>query len=374
VTVSFDALNQATAAYRDASAMIRLERFRVPLNRPEEERLFLNAVARGRTYNPRFAYEQPTPDLATHLNNIRRKLPPADYWRDLLAGTIRYDIETLAALDQRSAASITTVSSSVFGKPDDALVAEAHQTLSSSEHAAAEPQSEADVDAETTAAALGDALAAIGLEEWRVEVTKELNVRISVQPARRLIRVRGDARFTHADVRRLLVHEIGTHVLRSVNGERQPLKLLSLGVGRYLLTEEGLASLLEREHGVQDLMTQRIYALRVLAVASSLRGSFHDAYAAISSYVDPEQAFELVLRAKRGIGDTSEAGAYTKDIVYAKGFDAVSQHLAEHPEDRDLLFCGKLGLEMLDEARSLRESGILLPPLHHPEKLLQRIE
>lgn len=374
MSLSFDALNQATAAYRDASATIRPERFRVPLNRLEEQTLFFQAVGSGRTYNPRFTYEQPPDNLTKQLNEILRELPLGGYWTDLLASTIRHDIETLSALGQRSAASITNVSTSVFGRPGDALVVEARRTVMSIKQAAGEQQSVADVDAETAAAAMRQALAGAGLEGWRVEVAEELNVRTSVQSARQLLRVRKDARFTQSDVRRLLVHEIGTHVFRSVNGERQPLKLLALGVGQYLLTEEGLASFLEREYGVQDTTARRNYALRVLAVESSLHGSFHEAYSVISPYVDPEQAFEIVLRTKRGICDTSEPGAYTKDIVYAKGLTSVSQHLAEHPEDRDLLFCGKLGLEMLDEARSLRQAGILLPPLHFPGELLQGSE
>lgn len=47
---------------------------------------------------------------------------------------------------------------------------------------------------------------------------------------------------------RLLVHEIGTHALRSTNGFNSSLKLLSVGLDDYLIGEEGVATFREQQY------------------------------------------------------------------------------------------------------------------------------
>lgn len=47
---------------------------------------------------------------------------------------------------------------------------------------------------------------------------------------------------------RLMVHEIGTHALRSEKGFMSPLKLLSVGLQGYLLGEEGIATFREQQY------------------------------------------------------------------------------------------------------------------------------
>jgi hypothetical protein len=190
-----------------------------------------------------------------------------------------------------------------------------------------------------------------------------------VSPAERVLRVARGAAFTRHDVGRLLVHEVGTHVIRAANGEQQPLALLGIGVGRYLETEEGLAAYQELGAGFQDVATRRLYALRVVAVNESLAGPFYDAFAAVRPHLDPQAAFATVGRAKRGIVDTAEAGAYTKDVSYFRGLQRVAAHLHAEPEDLGLLVSGKLGLEMLSQAAALRDDGLLREPKYLPGAL-----
>ncbi len=118
--------------------------------------------------------------------------------------------------------------------------------------------------------------------------------------------------------------------------------------------------------GVADQKMLRTYAARVLAALAALRGSFWQACEAVASKVGLDAAFEIVVRAKRGLTDTAQPGAHLKDIVYLQGYLDVSRHLAEHPEDLPLLLLGKIGLADLDWIRDLVAQGLLSVPVMQP--------
>ncbi|MFZ4760861.1 MAG: tyrosine/phenylalanine carboxypeptidase domain-containing protein, partial [Burkholderiaceae bacterium] len=181
------------------------------------------------------------------------------------------------------------------------------------------------------AAVFGRALTLLGAQGWSVELDAEMTARVAVAPRARRIRIRTDARFAPAELRRLTVHEVGCHVARYENARRQPLELLVLGLGRYLSTEEGLAVWCERHFGVIGAGDERRYAARLVAVDLALAGSFSQVYGALRDVLPASEAYDLCVRVRRGIADQSGAGAYVKDRVYLEGCAAVGRHLAEHP-------------------------------------------
>ena len=61
------------------------------------------------------------------------------------------------------------------------------------------------------------------------------------------------------------------------------------------------------------------------------------------------QAYQLTMRAKRGITDTSKPGSFTKDHIYLKGMELVRQIPDLRP-----LFKGRVGVEDLFNLRELR--------------------
>jgi uncharacterized protein (TIGR02421 family) len=65
----------------------------------------------------------------------------------------------------------------------------------------------------------------------------------------------------------LLQHEVGTHVVTYLNGARQPLTLLTIGLPGYDETQEGLAVLAEYLSGGLDPRRLRVLAGRVIAVS-----------------------------------------------------------------------------------------------------------
>jgi uncharacterized protein (TIGR02421 family) len=342
----------------------------VPLNLAEQREAFLRSAEKGVPTNPTFVYESPPLEAERRLRDILTSLRGAhdrSYWSGLLETTLDSDLHLLTALATHSGEAITRTATDLYEGPGDATVSEARLALESP--GARQPEA-AEVPAGELVTAFRRALSILRLSHWRVERSDRMNARVSVSPAERVLRVAHGARFTRHDVGRLLVHEVGTHVIRAANGEQQPLTLLGLGIGRYLETEEGLAAYHELEAGLRDVAIHRLYALRVVAVHESLSGSFYDAFAAVRPHLEPEAAFATVVRAKRGIADTAEAGAYTKDVVYFRGLTRVAAHLQAEPGDLGLLISGKLGLEMLSHAAALRAAGLLREPRYLPQTLV----
>ena len=81
------------------------------------------------------------------------------------------------------------------------------------------------------------------------------------------------AAFRADRVEPLLHHEVGTHVVTSQNGARQPLRLLTIGLPGYDETQEGLAVLAEYLTGELDPRRLRVLAARVVAVGKMLDGA-----------------------------------------------------------------------------------------------------
>ena len=147
----------------------------------------------------------------------------------------------------------------------------------------------------------------------------------------------------------ILNHEIGTHYLRNLNESRQPWfkKRLQYGLRSALETEEGLAVIhfflnLEKKHLWQQ-------ALYYYAICRGEQLSFSNLFHDLEKYIDnKERRWRVCLRVKRGIKDTSEFGANSKDQVYLRGVIRVSSWLRSHSFDIRPLYVGKIAIEDLE--------------------------
>jgi hypothetical protein len=156
------------------------------------------------------------------------------------------------------------------------------------------------------------------------------------------------------DLDGLIYHEIGTHALRRINYEQQPWykRKKYYGFAPYLKTEEGLATL----HAL--FPKKEIYAYRAaiyyLAAYIAQEGSFLDVWRFVKQYLDdPEVAFTIAAKKKRGLMDTSKAGGYSKDYVYFEGFAETTRFLIEKDFPLKELYFGKMSWQDVDRAREL---------------------
>ena len=194
---------------------------------------------------------------------------------------------------------------------------------------------------------------------WRTIYTEPIAAMISVRPLAKTLFIRPDARFTEAQLTRLLVHEIGSHVLRAVNAEAQPDQLATYGFGRSTATEEGLAVWREDQSGLLQDVDRRKYAARALGVHLAMSSGITDVAKRLRPLVGPSMAAEIAVRVKRGLREPERPGVMAKDHCYLSGFLSVSDHLSDKPEDISLLMSTKWPLDLLDRVRSLVSRGDL---------------
>lgn len=249
------------------------------------------------------------------------------------------------ALADGSGVTVTETSLRLHGPLPDTLVADAERVVA----LPVSPLEELGTfDAGTVAGLFGELLAEVDAVGWSVRVQPGLRARLAVRPSSRMVLVASDAVFAGAELARLAVHEVGTHVLRAVAGQRQAVAVYGVGCGtRGLCAEEGLAVWAEQQAGLLDATTMRRYALRVQAVRHGMDLPFGDLYAVMRGWCDPREAYQLCRRVKQPLADWNEPGAYLKDKVYLEGLHLVSGYTADETSRR-LLWSGKVSPFDLD--------------------------
>lgn len=262
----------------------------------------------------------------------------------------------LELLEARGTPRFGEVAAAIYGLPSPELLERArasflrHGDALASLHAHAETprMSAADLQRRMEAE-----LVALEILDWSVVRVDEMSARMSVSARHREVRIKSDAEFTEEDSERLVVHELHTHVMRAHRGFQTGLLNLGLGLEGYLATEEGLASHMEERHGLLHPHHLAIYALRALGVALGHERGFAATLEALMELgVAPGIAWDVTIRVKRGLSDTSAPGCFPKDYVYLQGREVVSDHLACGGTLEEL-FIGKIAVEQLPQVREL---------------------
>ncbi len=314
-------------------------RFLQPENAAEErERFFADE-----SYEPRFRYA-PLPfdeaAMARELAAIAEALAPRkEGMAALLLAKARRLEAWLALLQARGSRAFSAQSRRLYEGPDEALLAEAERLLSL-ETLPVTPS----VDTEEAARRLQEESDRLRLG-IRVAVREGMAARADCVLPERTLYLRAGTRFSERDVRKLALHELGVHARRALNGEKSGWKLLLMGTAGYEEIEEGLAGLLEEQGGVSSPKSLKTKGGLVVAVDLGLRAGFRAVYERLRQHFRPETAYRLALKAKRGLGATGEAGAFTKDCIYLRGLLAARRLSAEEVER---LFTGRVGLADLE--------------------------
>lgn len=166
-----------------------------------------------------------------------------------------------------------------------------------------------------------------------------------------------DYRTSRHRVRPLLAHEIGTHAVTRHNGAHQPLRTLAGGLADYDVLQEGLAVLGEYLAGYLPADRLRILAARVVAAHMAVEEAMGpEIYACLVEEhgIEPADAFDTTVRAKRG-------GGLTKDALYLKGLAELLAYL-RRGGDFAILFLGKFALHQLPSLEKLMADGVVRPP------------
>ncbi len=332
-----------------------------PINIAREERHFLRSKGR---YQPQFRYRQLRIDPYAHREKLYRL--PVDRIRD--PGLRQLYREVIDALAERidllvSIGSDRFVYNSLryYGEPTNADLANARFLL----HAADRPEESngQHYSAEEMIPFFEQKAQEWGLE-CRVELSDRLLAQAMVNNGRKALMVRRSASASEAELHALAHHELGVHMVTSINAAAQPLKVFTLGLPGNTHAQEGLAILSEFLCGHLTLKRLKTLALRVIAVDQMLRyNDFCRTWRTlVEDYQCPaEDAFKITARVHRG-------GGFTKDHLYLSGFGQALKLWREG--DIRGLYVGKTGFAYLPLINELLARGLVEAPAFLPDSLL----
>jgi len=321
-----------------------------PVNEHKERR----KLEKG--YNPQFSYDVQYSKAKKHVRELKKLNTGAGVlgkaFREQKERYIKR-LQLFASLGDEK--NFTKCSLKVFGRPSPSLIARAKRLVKLPH----DRKREKKISTKEVVGQIRFAFYRYGVN-WRV-AEKQMIASAAVNVSKKELYIKKNTRFSEQFLKRLIIHEIGTHILRAENGALQPYKIFAYGFPDFLPTEEGLAVVNEELNGVLSNNTLRVYAGRVLAINKALKSSFWDTYNYLLKYFEKDSAWRLAVRAKRGLSDTSKPGAYTKDYLYLKGYYDIKEYM-HNGGDVSKLYYGRIGLNEL----SLIDK---LPELHHPDFL-----
>lgn len=193
--------------------------------------------------------------------------------------------------------------------------------------------------------------------DCKIEISRQITSKVLISNSQKTIRIRQDAQFTESNIRALSEHEIGVHMLTTVNAREQKLKIFRIGLPNNTHTQEGVAILSEYLSGNLTIDRLKILALRVITTELLQRGfTFSQTYSYLMDHYhpDPDQAFYLCARIFRG-------GGFTKDYVYLSGFRDIYRSYTANTR-LDNLLLGKTSIQYLNLLDEMVAREIAAPP------------
>jgi hypothetical protein len=230
-------------------------------------------------------------------------------------------------------------------------------------------------------------LQVLGFTEWQVVISRSSKSAINTNNQQKTIFIPEKREVDTETLRDLLVHEIGCHVSRQMNGEKLPLKLLSLGLANYDNLEEGLATFsaqvlhenFEDFAGAERTLSIGL-ALGLDGAPRDFRGVFEILvpYYQLMRYLDPtvdetgdallvgarEAAWLACVRTFRGTDCHTPGICFTKDHIYREGNIIAWQTFSQNPDWFPYLYLGKYSPNKANHRELLFQLGVI------PEALL----
>jgi uncharacterized protein (TIGR02421 family) len=171
------------------------------------------------------------------------------------------------------------------------------------------------------------------------------------------LKLNKNAKLSLSDTNALAQHEIGVHLVTTLNARLQPLRILEIGNPLNTMTQEGLAILSEYLSDNLTIKRLKILALRVVAVQSMIKEkSFRRSFLMLKEEYGSSNdiAFAVCSRIYRG-------GGFVKDYLYMQGFHKMLNAYENEP-NFNLLFAGKTSIDYLPQISRLITKGILHEP------------
>jgi len=314
-----------------------------PINLDQEKVNFLN----NKTDSPRFFYREPKINiellkkelkaLPKHVNHPLAKL----FLKK--ADELNIKLNLVGALNSKE---LQTISERLYGKVDKMLYDRAVNYIK--DNPVVEDKSKV-LSFKQTVKKLEDYLKENKLTRWKIKVGEQRASDIAVSKGNSIF-LRDGVEFTENRLKAVIAHEIETHIYRLENGRLENYKIFEIGTAGYLETEEGLAIYNQKQLGI-PLGEKDVWpALRVIGIYLADEMGFAELFAFMKENygLSDETAWSICSRSKRGLIDTDRKIAFTRDLVYLKGYNLVKDHLDKNPKDGiKNLYIGKIQVKDL---------------------------
>lgn len=314
-----------------------------PINSNEEKHFFFKSIEEGKKYEPQFVYPERDLNDIEKLKDVFVFTPNDDAIKDSYLTHFKEQCYWIQTFAMRKDPSFHVMLSKLYSAPSNETVNKALNILKSQKlndsYFSNEKLSLMEVKN-----ILESELLKLGFTNWKV-IIKPITAKMMVSSLTNELTINENASFCKLEIERLKVHEINTHIQRFENGKLQKYKIFQYGFSNYLETEEGLALFNEELKGVLSQDDMRKYALRVIACHWALSMGFYELFNLLNKYVSFDDSWNLTLRVKRGIEDTSKVGGFLKDSLYLSGFLKIKNL---HQQDINSLWIGKVGLKELE--------------------------
>jgi uncharacterized protein (TIGR02421 family) len=200
-----------------------------------------------------------------------------------------------------------------------------------------------------------------GLESYgfesKIEISNRVISQVMVLNSKKTILFRPDAKFSRKEINALVEHEIGVHMVTTMNSSANKLKVFNLGLPRNTMTQEGLAILSEYLSGNITMKRLKKLALRVIVVDMMCNGAnFVECFNYVKdNYIsDENDVFSLVTRIFRG-------GGFTKDHLYLSGFVKILRFWEKNNSLNPLLV-GKTSFAFYNTIQEMIERDMVSQP------------
>jgi uncharacterized protein (TIGR02421 family) len=199
----------------------------------------------------------------------------------------------------------------------------------------------------------------------KIEISKRVISTVMVLNSTKTVLINPNAKFTQKELNYLSEHEIGVHMVTTMNASYQKLQLFNLGMPVNTRTQEGLAVLAEYLSGNLSMKRLRKLAMRVIGVDMMCNGaSFSEVFNHLAGKysIDENEAYGIVTRIFRG-------GGFTKDYLYLNGFVRLLRFW-EAGNSLDPLLIGKTSINFYNTIDEMIERDMVVKPKHITQSFL----
>ncbi|XOU94353.1 MAG: tyrosine/phenylalanine carboxypeptidase domain-containing protein [Candidatus Kerfeldbacteria bacterium] len=330
-----------------------------PINIEDEQKTFLKNPA----HSPKFIYKKHDLDINYYLNELK-KIPRLinHPLMPLYLKKIEEIKNKLLLVKHVGEPELIEYSHKVFGEVNEHQYEQAIKFIKESEFS---PDTSKRLKIDDIVKKTEKFLIDKKLSRWKIKVLETSTSGMQINK-KNTIFISKKSKITAFRFQALLAHEIETHIYRLENGRLQKYKLFEQGTANYLTTEEGLAIYNQNKLGLPLGNKYLRPALNVIAIHHANSMSFVELfhYLIKNMNIPEEKAWWVCLRVKRGLQNTNQHGALTKDLAYFNGQRMILQLIKDKGENEiKKLYVGKIGIMDLKYLGNEKQWPIkFLPP------------